>query len=221
MLHSRAREMIAMPTKLVCMPIKSICIQTIFFLCVLVFANPAQAAPPDVRMALEEGKPRIEHIDGSFTVAESDDENVVHAELLPSGEILLEPKGRGVAHVFIFADRLVRVVEIAVGVALPEIAPAPDKACAKPRINAACYPAWRVHLQHLESKDTPPIEFELDGLQAEVKEAQAALDRAGIHAQLQASAFGVKLKGVADAAAERKGLRAIWPLWLGPLRVDR
>jgi len=203
------------------MPIKSVCIQTIFFLGILAFAGAVQAAPPDARLTLEEGKPRIERIDGSFTVAESDDEKTVHAELLPSGEILLEPKGRGVARVFIFADRLVRVVEIAVGVALPESGPAPEKACAKARITAACYPAWRVHLQHLESKDAPPIEFEIDGLQAEVKEAQAALDQAGVQAQLQASAFGVKLKGIASAAEERKGLRAIWPLWLGPLRVDR
>ena len=135
--------------------------------------RPARAAPPDVRLALSVGTPRIERVDESFTAVLSDDEAIVHAELLPSGELLLEPRGKGTVRVLLFASRLVRALEIAVGVPLPAIDPAPVGPCAKPRITPACYAAWRLHLQHLPAADAPPIEFEIEGVQEQIRQAQA------------------------------------------------
>ncbi len=189
---------------------------------VLLFSSGAQAAPPDLRLALAAGAPRIERIDPSFTAVETDDPAVIHGELLPSAELLLEPKGKGTAHVFLFAERLVRVIEVAVAVELPPSEPPPAPPCEKPRIKPACVAAWRARLLHLDARDAPPLELELEAMQEEVKQAQAALEKAGLgKLQLSASPFGVKLKGAADAAEERRGLEAIWPWMLGPLRIDR
>jgi hypothetical protein len=202
---------------------KKVATPSIFFAALLgALAGPARAAPPDARLALELAKPRIERIDAGFTQVESDDERIVHAELLPSGELLLEPKAAGVTRVFLFTDRLVRALEVAAGVPLPPIDPAPLAPCAKPLITAACYPAWRDTLQHLAAQDAPKLELELDGEQEQVKAAQAALAQAGMgQVQLAFSPFGVKLKGAKDAAEEHRALRAIWPWMLGPLRLDR
>jgi hypothetical protein len=175
-----------------------------------------------VRLALSVGTPRIERVDESFTAVLSDDEAIVHAELLPSGELLLEPRGKGTVRVLLFAARLVRALEIAVGVPLPSIDPAPVAPCAAPRITAACYAAWRVHLQHLPAADAPPIAFEIEGVQEQIRQAQAALAKAGLtKITLAVSSSGVRLKGVADANEERRALQAIWPWLLGPLRIDR
>jgi hypothetical protein len=187
-------------------------------------ATAARAAPPDARLAIELGAPKIERIDPSFTVVESDDETVVRAELLPSGELLLEPKHRGTTRVFLFAPRLVRVIEISIGEPLPAIDPAPALPCAKPLINVACYPAWRTHLQHLLASDAPPLELEIEALQEELKQATAALGKAGLNLSLAINAFGIKIKSgkeVAEPGLERRALRTIWPFILGPMRLDR
>ncbi len=182
----------------------------------------ARAAPPDVRLALPVGTPRIERVDESFTAVLSDDDAIVHAELLPSGELLLEPRAPGTVRVLLFATRLVRALEISASVPLPAIDPAPAGLCAKPRITPSCYAAWRLHLQHLPAADAPPIEFEIEGVQEQIRQAQSALTRAGLtKISLAVSSSGVRLKGVADPSEERRALQTIWPWLLGPLRIDR
>jgi hypothetical protein len=185
-------------------------------------ALPALGAPPDLRMILTSQKPRIEKIDPEFTLADSDDANVVHAEILPSGELLLEPKNAGTAHVFIYASRLVRVLEVAFDAALPAADPKPPKTCETKRIAAACYMPWRAYLQHVPTGEVPPIDLEVETIQAELTAAQAALGKAGMNSvQLRFSSFGVKLKGAKDEREERRAMQIIWPWLLGPLRIDR
>ena len=190
--------------------------------CLSLAALPARAAPPDARLELPAGKPRIERVDPSFSVAESDDESIVHAELLPSGELLLEPRGAGTTRVFLFAPRLVRAIEVAAASPLPAIDPAPAAPCAKAHITPACYAPWRKRLLHLPAADAPALEFELEGQQESLKAAGALLVQAGLGGvTLRLSPFGVKLAGAKDAAEERRALRTIWPALLGPLRIDR
>ncbi len=191
----------------------------------LLFAGAAQAAPPDARLAFTGQKPRIEKIDTGFEAVLVDPPAALRAELLPTGELLLEPRGAGVARVFLFAKRLVRVLEVAFDAALP---PASDTAvpasCGDAREaklpTAACYAAWRDKLLHATAADLPALSWELDGLRAQAAAAQAALDAAGIKLTAQVSAFGLKLKGDADEPSRRRALMAAWPAVLGPLRID-
>ncbi len=90
----------------------------------LLFAGAAQAAPPDARIALSGGKPLLQRFEGEFAAVEVEPPDVVHAELLPTQELLLEPRAPGLARVFLFTARLVRVVEVAVDVPLPPPLPA-------------------------------------------------------------------------------------------------
>ena len=173
-------------------------------------------------MVIATSTPRIEKIDPEFAFAESDDANVVHAELLASGELLLEPKNAGTAHVFIYAARLVRVIEVAFEAALPAAGPKPPKTCETKRIAAACYLPWRTYLQHLPASEVPPIDLEIETIQAELTAAQAALGKAGMSSvQLRFSSFGLKFKGAKDEREERRALQIIWPWLLGPVRIDR
>jgi hypothetical protein len=173
-------------------------------------------------MVLATRAPRIEKMNPDFTVAESDDESVVHAEILPSNELLLEPKGAGVARVFIYGTRLVRVIEVAFDAPLPPADAKPPKSCETKRIGPACYLPWRNYLLHVPASEAPPIDLELETVQAELTAAQAALGKAGMNSVvLRYSPFGLALKGTKDAAEERRALQLAWPWMLGPLRVDR
>jgi hypothetical protein len=185
-------------------------------------SGAAAAAPPDARLELELQRPRIERIDGGFTAVESDPPGVVRAELLPSGELLLEPQAAGEARVFLFARRLVRVLEVAVGRPLTPPAPAPSGACAKPVLTAACYPAWRERLLHLEAGQQPHLSFELEGLQAEARAADQALLRAGLlGVRFSRSPLGIRLRGAQGEEGLQAALRAVYGQVLGPLRLDR
>ncbi len=68
--------------------------------------------------------------------------------------------------------------------------------------------------------ESPALSFEDAGLMAEIRAAQGELDRAGLKLRVAVSAFGVRLLGAKDDAERRRGLRAIWPTILGPLRID-
>ena len=183
--------------------------------------SAARAVPPDARLALQLKQPRIEKLGPEFTVVEVDDPKVLRAELLPSGELLLEPVGPGVAHAFLFARRLVRVVEVAVDKPLPAPAPAPTGLCAAPVIMEKCYPLWRERLSHLAATDAPQVSYELEGMQQEAKVAGALLAAAGLgHVQFSRSALGVRLRGTKDAAEKRAALRAVYRAVLGPLRFE-
>jgi hypothetical protein len=183
--------------------------------------GPARAIPPDARLQLGSKAPRIEKLGPEFTVAEVDDPKVLRAELLPSGELLLEPVGPGVARVFLFAKRLVRVIEVAVEATLPAPSPAPKGLCTAPVITKQCYSAWRERLAHLAAADAPQVSYELEGLQEEAKAAGALLTAAGLgQVQLSRSAFGVRLKGAQDAGEKRAALRAVYGALLGPLRFE-
>ena len=182
---------------------------------------PALALPPDARLELTGKAPRIEKIDDGFTAVEVDDPKVVRAELLPSGELLLEPLAAGEAHVFLFARRLVRVVEVAVGRPLAAPAPPPAGLCALPSVTAQCYAAWRERLRRLPASEAPKLSYELEGLQAEAREAGLLLSAAGLgKLEFARSPFGVKLRGVKDDAERRTALRVVWSAVLGPLRID-
>jgi hypothetical protein len=186
----------------------------------------AHAVPPDARLGLQGRKPQIEKVDTAFTAVEVDAPDVVRAELLPAGELLLEPRGPGVARVFLFAPRVVRALEVAVDVALPQPedkpAPAGCAAASEARVvSQACYDHWRARLQHLVARDAPALAFEDAGLLAQLKAAQAELQRAGLGSiQIAASPFGVRLKGAQDEQQRRAALRAVWSAVLGPLRLD-
>ena len=151
---------------------------------------------------------------------------IVAAELLPTEELLIEPRGAGLARVFLFARHLVRVVEVAVDLPLPlpPATPVPA-ACgsdAKARIATAdCYALWRARLEHGLASKAPALAFEDEGLFAQARAAQAELARVGLGAmKLVLSPFGVRLAGAKDEAERRLALRAIWPAILGPLRLD-
>jgi hypothetical protein len=191
----------------------------------LLFAGAAQAAPPDARLAFTGQKPRIEKIDTGFSAVEVDPPALVRAELLPTGELLLEPRGAGVARVFLFARRLVRVLEVAFDAALPApsdaVVPAVCGDAREAKLStAACYAAWRDKLLHASAAELPALTWELDGLRAQAAAVQAALDAAGIKLTAQVSAYGLKLKGDAEDPARRKALMAAWPAVIGPLRID-
>ena len=192
----------------------------------LLSAQAARAIPPDARLGLTSKKPHIEKADKGFLAVEVDEPGVLRAELLPSGELLLEPLGTGVARVFLFAPRIVRVVEVAVSVPLqpPDETPV-SPACGTPTeariVSAACYQAWRSRLSRTLSADAPSLAFEDAGLFAQLKAAQAELERAGLPAlKLALTPFGVRIKGAKDEAERRRALRAIWSTLLGPLRLE-
>ena len=188
---------------------------------VLSIAGAALALPPDARLELTGKGPRIEKIDDGFTAVEVDDPKVVRAELLPSGELLLEPLAAGEAHVFLFARRLVRVVEVSVGRPLAQPGPPPTGLCALPHVTPACYPAWRERLRRLPAAEAPKLSYELEALQAEAREAGLLLAAAGLgKIQFARSAWGVRIKGAKDDAERRAALRAVWSAVLGPLRID-
>lgn len=184
-------------------------------------ASPARAAPPDARLALKLKVPRIEKLPDGFTFVLVDAPDVLDAELLSTGELLLDPKSPGEAHVFLFSRRLVRVLELAVERPLLAPEPAPRGPCEKPRIDRACHAAWARRLQHLAASDAPALLFEIEGLQEEAKAARELLVSAGMSKlDVSFSPFGVRIKGAKDEVERRRALMIIWPVVLGPLRVD-
>lgn len=194
----------------------------------LLSASAAWAAPPDARIALLDKKPHFQRVEGEFSAVEVEPPELVHAELLPTQELLLEPRAAGVARVFLFTPRLVRVVEVAALVPLPQPDPgqAAPAGCAAQdgaaRIaSAACYEHWRARLLRTTAAEAPGLSFEGDGLHAELKAAQAELDKRGLKLQVAVTPFGVRLLGARDEAQQRRALIAIWPAMLGPLRIDR
>lgn len=181
----------------------------------------ALALPPDARLELHGKAPRFEKVDPAFEAVLVEPAALLHAELLPSGELLLEPKGTkagdpkgsGIAHVFCFARRLVRVIEVSLDA--PVKADAPAKPCA-PVKDAASYAACRA-----QGGGSGALSFELEGLQAEAKAAQDELAKAGLgHITIALSPYGVKLKGAKDEAEKRRALMAVWGAVLGALRLD-
>jgi hypothetical protein len=184
----------------------------------------AMAAPPDVRLVLSPGAPRIDKVTSDFTAVVVEAPAALRAEILPAGELLLEPVAGAAAtstHVFLFAPRLVRVLEVAIGRPLEEPAPAPGGACKAPVVTAACYPAWRARLSHLEAAQAPRLTYELEGLQAEARAATLRLAAAGLgHLAFARSAMGVRLVGARDAAERQRALCAVWDAVLGTLRVE-
>lgn len=176
----------------------------------LLLAALLVAMPADKRLTMRPGAPLIERADAGVLAVEA--EPPLHAELLASGELLLEAPQPGVFRVFLFSKRQVRAWEVAAGVPLP---PAPPGGCTEVRDDAT-YEACR--------KIAGPqdrIRFDLEGLQAEAKAAQAVLAKAGLSSvQIALSAWGVKLKGTRDDAEKRRALALVWPFVLGPLRLD-
>lgn len=168
------------------------------------------AVPADGRLALQTGARHIEKIVEGVEAVES--EGPLRAELLPSGnELLLETQKPGLARVFLFLRREVRVLEVAVDVPFPQPAPPPTCPVVK---DAACYAQFR-------AAPREKVIFALGGLQAEARAAQELLDQAGLtRVQVALSPFGVKLRGCAGEAEKRLALRTIWPAILGRLRLD-
>ena len=176
----------------------------------LLLAALLVAAPADKRLEISAKAPHIERVEPGTLAVETEGE--LHAELLPSDEILLEAKQPGVSRVFLFSKRLVRVYEVAVDAPLP---PADPGGCA-PVIDAKSYQACRARIGPAER-----VVFELEGLQAEAKAAQAALEKAQLgHLSVGLTPYGLRLKGARDEAERRRALRAVWPALLGPLRLD-
>lgn len=167
------------------------------------------AIPAEARLSLHAGEHRIEKIDPVDAV---EAEGPLHAELLPSGnELLLEPKEKGVGHVFLFTHRRVHVIEVYIDTPAPKD---PEKPRCIAITDAACYAQFRAAPQ-------PRMVFEIEGLKAEAKAAQDELVKAGLDkVEVAISPYGVKLKNTKDSAEKRKALRAIWPAILGPLRLD-
>jgi hypothetical protein len=190
-------------------------------------APAALALPPDARLEVFGRAPVIQKIDSGFAAVEAEPEGVLRAELLPTQELLLEPRAQGLARVFLFAGRIVRVIEVAVDQMLPPASGAPlPPACVAAdktaRIaDARCYEAWRERLQHAVASEAPALEFGEAGLRAQLAAAQGELDRAGLKgARVAVSSYGLRLLGLPDEAARRRALRAIWAAVLGPLRID-
>ena len=76
-------------------------------------------------------------------------------------------------------------------------------------------------LRHLPASDAPPLTFEIEGLQAQAKAAKALLLSAKLgKLDVSFSPFGVRIKGAKDEAEKRRALVIIWPVVLGPLRLD-
>jgi hypothetical protein len=168
------------------------------------------AAPLDKQLAMSAKKPLIERIDPGAVAVEVEGE--LHAELLPTDELLLEAKKPGVSRVFLFSKFLVRVYEVAVDTALPAVAAG---GCA-PVIDSKSYEACRARVGPGEK-----VVFELEGLQAMAKAAQAELEKAQLgHIAIGFSPYGLRLKGARDEAERRRALRAAWPALLGPVRLD-
>lgn len=168
------------------------------------------AVPAEARLTLTAGARHIEKIVDGVAAVES--EGPLRAELLPSGnELLLETAQPGLARVFLFLHREVRVLEVAIDVPFPPPGPAPTCAVVK---DAACYAQFR-------AAPREKVIFALGGMQAEARAAQELLDQAGLtRVQVALSPFGVQLRGCADEAQKRLALRTIWPAILGRLRLD-
>ncbi len=176
----------------------------------LLLAALLLAMPADKRLQLSVKAPLIERVDPGTLFIET--EGDVHAELLPSDEILLEAKKPGVSRVFLFSKFLVRVYEVAVEVPLPALGPG---GCA-PVIDAKTYEACRACIGPGEK-----VVFELEGLQAVARAAQVELSKASLaHLSVGFSPYGLRLKGARDEAERRRALRAVWPALLGPVRLD-
>ena len=168
------------------------------------------AIPVDRQLTMSAKKPHIEHVDpGTVSIEVEGD---LHAELLPSDEILLEARKPGVSRVYLFSKFLMRVYEVAVDAPLPPPGPG---GCA-PVIDSKSYEACRARIGPGEK-----VVFELEGMQAMAKAAQALLEKAALP-QIQAgfSPYGLRLKGARDEAERRRALIAVWPALLGPVRLD-
>lgn len=168
------------------------------------------AAPADQRLSLPLKAPHIQRVEPGTSSVEA--EGPVRAELLPSDELLIEPLKAGVARVFLFSRRMVRVIEIAIDAPLPP----PGAGGCPAVIDAKTYEACRARIAPGER-----VVFEPEGLQAQAKAAQLELDKAQLgHITAGFTAYGVRLKGARDEAERHRALRAIWPALLGPLRLD-
>lgn len=190
-----------------------------FGLCAL--PSRAQAAPPDERLALTSNTPKILKLPAEYDLALSDTPAVARTELLPTGELLIEPVSKGEAHVFVFQRRLVRVYELAVDQPLAPADPAPEGACQKPVIDKPCAAPWMKHLQHLTTAELPKFHSEIEGLQELAKMAQALLTKARLgHISIAISPYGLRIKDAKDDDERRRAIMAVYPAVLGPLRLD-
>ena len=176
----------------------------------LLLAALLVAMPADRRLQMSVKAPRIERVEPGVLFVEA--EGALRAELLPSDELLLEAKKPGVARVFLFSKHLVRVLEVAVDAPLPPAGPGGCPAV----VDAKSYEACRARIGPAEK-----VVFELEGLQAQARAAQAELDRAQLgHVSVGFSPYGLRLKGARDEPERRRALRTVWPALLGPLRLD-
>jgi hypothetical protein len=226
----------------------------LFLLLLGMAPGTARAVPPDEVRALEAGasliqKPPFGEV-AQASAVEVDATGIVSAELLPAGEVLIEARAEGVARVFVFGKRAVRVLQVSVvergpaqrtspppprnlptDVAPPlgikaatcAAAPSSSQGALVAVADDACFRALAAPADDLASGPVamPQYRFELEGMQAQAQAAQALLGKAGLgRVRVSFSPFGVKLEGAVDAAEKRRAIVAIYPAVLGPLRVD-
>lgn len=166
------------------------------------------------------------------------DPKVVHAERMPTGEILLQAKSRGATDVFVLGDTWVRVWRVRVGNRPP---PGKKQALAKAKAacrgltdeggkvtvtiaTAACVTAVATLAPHLRTGDLS-IQWTGTGLQAELVRLGAALAKArpDLARRLSLGYLGANLHiagTVAHLADLDAALEVLWRASAGPLLLD-
>lgn len=198
-------------------------------------ALPAGAAPFDREVHLVPGgPPHFERFAGLARLSTSPPDRL-HAEQLPSGEILLEGRAPGEAVLFLQADGAIRAWRVVVGeVPEPDVAAATEtarRACGglgteDGRIavrlgSEACRAAVVTLSRRLPARELV-VQLDEKGLRAQLAAQQAAFAAAVPGAEVRLAYLGatLRLSGRIPRPALDAALRAVWAVTAGPLLLD-
>ncbi len=200
-------------------------------------AAPASAAPADRRIEIEPGETRIERL-GPVARLHVEDPERLHAEMLPSGEVLLEGRTVGVTHVFFHGQSWVYVWRVFVGAhpdpeareaALRAVAAKcpgtrQDASVLRVRIgDAACQEAVVRASRHLLAKELE-VTFDTDGIRAQLSAQEEAIrkmrpDLTDLRFVYLGGSFGIRGR-VATWEEVDAMVRTAWRAAAGKLLLD-
>ncbi len=167
------------------------------------------------------------------------DPAVLHAERLPTGEVLLQAKAKGATDLFLFGDTWAQVWRVRVDTpprpgkakalaaarkACPGLKTSDDGAVAATVSTAACVGALMALAPHLLRSELS-LQWTPEGLEAQVARMQAVLTRAApkLAAKLTLGFLGVNLHlggTLASVAELDRALQILWGASAGPLLLD-
>jgi hypothetical protein len=194
----------------------------------------ASAWPVDLYVDLRPGEERFEKL-SALQWVDVDGQGVLTAEVLPSGELFLSGKEKGRTRVLLYAEGRFAVWRVRVGTppsegkdalakakaACPGLKHAPN-ALISPVETDRCRLALRALLEHddLRAGDLELV-FNLETFQAQLRDIQAGLDKAGLKAvRAHYQGAGLRVEGKVTRAERARALWIVFQRSVGRVPLE-